>query len=64
MHLQALAKTAAVSQIHELRKAHWFEKFAWCITSEGYLVVSGRDAQQHELLAKRCVISLHSTAAD
>lgn len=32
---------------------HWFEKFNWFISSEGYLVLSGRDAQQNELLVKR-----------
>eukprot|EP01034_Spumella_vulgaris_P026390 gene26390-32964_t len=35
------------------RKVHWFEKFNWFLTSEGYLVLSGRDAQQNELLFKR-----------
>lgn len=37
----------------QLRKAHWFEKFAWFMTSENHLVLSGRDAQQNELLVKR-----------
>lgn len=32
---------------------HWFEKFDWCISSEGYLILSGRDAQQNEILFKR-----------
>ncbi|KXZ50631.1 hypothetical protein GPECTOR_15g315 [Gonium pectorale] len=31
----------------------WFEKFHWFISSENLLVVSGRDAQQNELLVKR-----------
>uniref|UniRef100_A0A0N5AWI4 NFACT-R_1 domain-containing protein n=1 Tax=Syphacia muris TaxID=451379 RepID=A0A0N5AWI4_9BILA len=31
----------------------WFEKFYWFISSEGYLVIGGRDAQQNELLVKR-----------
>jgi predicted ribosome quality control (RQC) complex YloA/Tae2 family protein len=35
------------------RKAYWFERFHWFITSENYLVLSGRDAQQNELLVKR-----------
>jgi predicted ribosome quality control (RQC) complex YloA/Tae2 family protein len=49
-----IAKTATVSQIREIRKVHWFEKFNWFITSEGYLVLCGRDMQQNELLVKRC----------
>ena len=35
------------------RKQFWFEKFDWFITSENYLVVSGRDAQQNEIIVKR-----------
>jgi predicted ribosome quality control (RQC) complex YloA/Tae2 family protein len=31
----------------------WFEKFYWFVTSEGYLVISGRDSHQNELLVKR-----------
>jgi predicted ribosome quality control (RQC) complex YloA/Tae2 family protein len=35
------------------RKRYWFENFHWFISSENYLVVSGRDAQQNEVLVKR-----------
>jgi predicted ribosome quality control (RQC) complex YloA/Tae2 family protein len=42
-----------VAAISHLRKVHWFEKFNWFITSENYLVISGRDAQQNELVVKR-----------
>jgi len=35
------------------RKQHWFEKFLWFITSDNYLVLGGRDAQQNEMLVKR-----------
>lgn len=35
------------------RKPFWFEKFNWFISSENFLVVSGRDAQQNELLVKK-----------
>jgi predicted ribosome quality control (RQC) complex YloA/Tae2 family protein len=31
-----------------LRKTQWFEKFHWFITSENFIVISGRDAQQNE----------------
>lgn len=43
----------AVAAVQQLRKPAWFEKFNWFVTSENYLVVSGRDAQQNELLVKR-----------
>lgn len=32
------------------RKSAWFEKFFYFISSEGYLVLGGKDAQQHEIL--------------
>ncbi|CAI4226947.1 unnamed protein product [Auanema sp. JU1783] len=35
------------------RKQMWFEKFLWFISSEDYIVVAGRDAQQNELLVKK-----------
>lgn len=35
------------------RKQHWFEKFLWFITSDNYICVGGRDAQQNEQLVKR-----------
>lgn len=35
------------------RKTLWFEKFHWFITSDNYLVLGGRDAQQNEQLVKR-----------
>jgi predicted ribosome quality control (RQC) complex YloA/Tae2 family protein len=35
------------------RKPIWFEKFIWFISSENYLVIGGRDAQQNEFIVKR-----------
>lgn len=32
-----------------LRKVMWFEKFHWFITSENFLIIAGRDAQQNEV---------------
>jgi len=45
--------SSAKSIIKEMRKHFWFEKFLWFISSENYLVVAGRDAQQNEILVKR-----------
>ncbi|KAK1758600.1 ribosome quality control complex subunit 2, partial [Echria macrotheca] len=39
--------------LQHIRKPMWFEKFTWFISSEGYLVLGGRDAQQNEILYKR-----------
>lgn len=30
-----------------------FEKFLWFISSENYLIISGRDQQQNEMIVKR-----------
>ena len=35
------------------RTAYWFEKFIYFISSEGYLVVGGKDLQQNEILYQR-----------
>ena len=37
----------------KIRKPFWFERFLWFISTENYLVIGGRDAQQNELLVKR-----------
>ncbi|KAK4124831.1 hypothetical protein N657DRAFT_569813 [Parathielavia appendiculata] len=39
--------------LQPIRKQMWFEKFIWFISSDGYLVLGGRDAQQNEILYKR-----------
>ena len=36
-----------------MRKIFWFEKFDWFISSENYLIISGKNAQQNEALVKR-----------
>ncbi len=36
-----------------MRKVFWFEKYDWFISSENYLIVSGKNAQQNEALVKR-----------
>ncbi|XP_955164.1 uncharacterized protein TA04725 [Theileria annulata] len=40
-------------KISSVRRRFWFEKFYWFITSQGYLVLAGRDALQNELLVKK-----------
>jgi predicted ribosome quality control (RQC) complex YloA/Tae2 family protein len=39
--------------INKTRHTHWFEKFLWFVSSENFLVIAGRDAQQNELLVKK-----------
>ncbi|XLR27683.1 hypothetical protein S83_055583, partial [Arachis hypogaea] len=43
----------SVAIISHMRKVHWFEKFNWFISSENYLIISGRDSQQNEMIVKR-----------
>lgn len=35
------------------RKKDWFEKFRWFKTSEGFLVIGGRDATSNEIIVKK-----------
>lgn len=35
------------------RKKSWYEKFRWFISSEGFLVVGGRDATTNEIIIKK-----------
>lgn len=50
---QTLKDVRTISTISKARKVYWFEKFYWFISSENYLVIGGRDAQQNELIVKR-----------
>ena len=50
---EELKRVDTKASIQLIRKAHWFEKFVWFVSSENFLVVAGRDAQQNELLVKR-----------
>ncbi|XP_053993167.1 ribosome quality control complex subunit NEMF-like isoform X2 [Hylaeus volcanicus] len=47
------SKTRISNGLCRLRKTFWFEKFNWFITSEGFLVIAGRDATQNDMLYKR-----------
>ncbi len=40
-----------------IRKKRWYEKFRWFLSSEGYLILGGRDAKSNERLAKRHMTS-------
>ncbi|MEM3478752.1 MAG: ribosome rescue protein RqcH [Candidatus Bathyarchaeia archaeon] len=54
------AKVKAVKRIEEAlkppplkRKREWFEKFRWFFSSEGFLVIGGRDAATNEVLIRK-----------
>ncbi|VDK77613.1 unnamed protein product [Onchocerca ochengi] len=50
---EALEVVHTKAEVMKKRRVMWFEKFFWFVSSENYLVIGGRDAQQNELLVKR-----------
>lgn len=44
--------TSGIKKLDDSKK-HWYEKFRWFITSEGYLVIGGRDATSNEIIVKK-----------
>ena len=52
--LKKLSKEEVVEEKPVLRrKLRWFEKFHWFITSNGHVVIGGRDFKQNELIVRR-----------
>jgi len=45
-------KTEAAAKA-EQRKKEWYEKFRWFVSSEGFLVIGGRDATTNEIIIKK-----------
>ncbi|CAG5087321.1 Oidioi.mRNA.OKI2018_I69.PAR.g11517.t1.cds [Oikopleura dioica] len=50
---ESLKNIQTVRQVTKVRKQMWFEKFFWFISSENYLVIAGKDAQQNETIVKK-----------
>lgn len=46
-------KEHEAKQEEKTRKKHWFEKFRWFYSSEGFLCVGGRDATTNEIVIKK-----------
>ncbi len=36
-----------------VRKREWFERFRWCYSSDGFLMIGGRDATTNEMVVKK-----------
>ncbi|KAI9267123.1 fibronectin-binding protein A N-terminus-domain-containing protein [Helicostylum pulchrum] len=53
---QDLKETKITATINKIRKPFWFEKFLWFISTDGHLIIAGRDMQQNELLVKRYLL--------
>lgn len=41
------------TMLHTIREPFWFEKFFWFLSTDGYLVLGGRDRFQNDLLLTR-----------
>ncbi len=39
----------------KIREKEWFEKFRWTVSSEGFLMIGGRDAIQNEMIFKKYI---------
>ena len=59
--LEQLQRKATLEEQEELQKKaakqkkEWYEKFRWFISSEGFLVLGGRDATTNDILVKKHV---------
>lgn len=40
-------------KITKLKKREWFEKYHWFVSSDGFLVIGGRDATTNEIVIKK-----------
>jgi len=49
---RALMKSKNEQKQTITRKPYWFERYDWFISSENYLIISGKNAQQNEELVK------------
>lgn len=64
---QDLQKYQLKQSVRKVRQTWWFEKFQWFLSSENYLVLSGRDATQADQIFRRHVgpkdVFLHADVA-
>ncbi len=50
---QVILKKEAQQPLAKRRKSEWFEKYRWFHSSDGFLVIGGRDATTNEILIKK-----------
>lgn len=54
MEKKAAAKAAKTGRkLQATRKKHWYDRFRWFVSSDGFLVVGGRDADTNEEIFKK-----------
>src|SRR3989344_4861300 len=44
---------AKITQIRKRRQREWYEKFHWFFTSDGMLVIAGKDAKGNDAIVKK-----------
>ncbi len=56
MEKKAAAKASkAGKKLQASRKKHWYDRFRWFVSSDGFLVVGGRDADTNEEIFKKYI---------
>ncbi len=50
---EELEERKLLSSVRVTRKREWYERYRWYITSEGYLVVGGRNAEMNEEIVSK-----------
>lgn len=52
---EAVRPVEALEEVEErkIRRKRWFEKFRWFVSSDGFLVVAGKDAVSNEVVVKK-----------
>lgn len=53
LRLERDSKEAEIDFLIKKPKKKWYEKFRWFISSEGYLIIGGRDASSNEVIFKK-----------
>lgn len=49
---KGLEEVSKVIIVKEMKK-EWYERFRWTFSSQGFLIIGGKDAKQNEILVKR-----------
>ena len=49
----APGRLRGLGEVERRRKPNWFERFRWFISSEGAVVIAGRDASSNDLVVRR-----------
>lgn len=50
---EAIKLDEGIPEERKVKKREWYEKFRWFVSSDGFLVLGGRDATSNEMLVKK-----------